>query len=286
MKKTVFCGALLAVLCIEAQADSESQPAAVTSETTATTASAPQQAAAAPIQSSTQPSPTNATQVSTTTTSPALPTPTPSSTTTVNCDYKIAPNTKTIDPALIISWSQNATKQSFDFNPKSIDDQLKNLQNCFTEQGWVGFNTALQKSGNVQAIKTQNLTVSSQVDGDAQITDNKDSQWKVNMPLQVVYQNDKEKVTQLLTVQLTVGRKINGDLGIAQLLATPRPATPAQPTETKPSSSAAAETPATGAETSAGPAATDATQKDPSTTETKPEEQPQTTTPATSAPTH
>ena len=41
------------------------------------------------------------------------------------------------------------------------------------------------------------------------------------MPLQVVYQNDKEKVSQSLTIDLTVNRKINGDLGITQIIATP-----------------------------------------------------------------
>ena len=40
--------------------------------------------------------------------------------------------------------------------------------------------------------------------------------------LQVAYQNDKEKLTQLLTVDLLIGRKVNGDLGIMQMIATPR----------------------------------------------------------------
>ncbi len=41
-------------------------------------------------------------------------------------------------------------------------------------------------------------------------------------PLQVVYQNDKEKLTQLLTVDVLIGRKISGDLGIMQMIAAPR----------------------------------------------------------------
>ena len=99
---------------------------------------------------------------------------------------------------------------------------MQKLQSCFTDQGWTGFNSALQKSGNLDAIKTQKLTVSSQVDGQPQVTEAKDNQWKITLPLQVVYQNDKEKVTQLLNVNLTVGRKITGDLGIVQIIASPR----------------------------------------------------------------
>ena len=62
----------------------------------------------------------------------------------------------------------------------------------------------------------------------------KDNQWKASVPLQVVYQNDKEKLTQLLTVNLLIGRKISGDLGIMQMIATPQQAANTQQAEEKP----------------------------------------------------
>jgi hypothetical protein len=294
MKKTVLWSALFAMLCIETQADTTPQPAATTpvntsssttTQSTQPTATPPTDQPVAQQPTTTPPVPTAASPTPTTVST--SPTTTPIST-SINCDYKIAPNTKAIEPSLILSWSQNATAQAFDFNPKSLDGQLKMLQNCFTEQGWMGFNTALQKSGNVEAIKTQNLTVSSQVDGNAQITDTKDNQWKVNLPLQVVYQNDKEKVTQLLTVQLTVGRKVNGDLGIAQLIATPRQATPVESTDTKPSSdTAVATTPTPDNSTTATtpePASSEPTSPTATDADTKSDEQ--TPTPTTTAPTH
>lgn len=140
----------------------------------------------------------------------------------INCDFKIPAETKKLDQALVLNWSEKATLQSFDFSPTLVDTQIQKLQPCFTEQGWIGFNSALQKSGNIEAIKTQQLTVSSQIDGQTQITDLQNNKWQVNLPLQVVYQNDKEKVTQLLSINLTVGRKTTGDLGIIQIIATPR----------------------------------------------------------------
>ncbi|KTD56522.1 DotI/IcmL family type IV secretion protein [Legionella shakespearei] len=140
----------------------------------------------------------------------------------IDCDYKIPASVKTIDQSIVLTWSEKAITQAFDFDPATLDAQLMKLQACFTNEGWQGFNSALQKSGNLDAIKSQKLNVSSQLDGQAQITEAKDNQWKISLPLQVVYQNDKEKVTQLLNVNLTVGRKITGDLGITQMIATPR----------------------------------------------------------------
>lgn len=148
----------------------------------------------------------------------------------INCEYKIPAQTKIIDQSLVLNWSEKATIQAFDFNPATIDAQLIQLQHCFTEQGWTSFNSALEKSGNLDAIKSQNLHVSSVLDGQIQVKDVTDNQWKIMLPIQVVYQNDKEKVTQLLDVDVTIGRKITGDLGINQMIATPRPAVTSQPT--------------------------------------------------------
>jgi hypothetical protein len=152
-----------------------------------------------------------------------VPAPTaPAAAPMIDCNYKISAQTKKIDQATVLTWSQNAVIQAFTFNPVSIDEQMQKLQACFTEQGWTGFSAALQKSGNVAAIKSQNLNVSSQIDGQILIGEVKDNQWKFTLPLMVVYQNEKEKVSQLLSVDLTVSRKPNGDLGITQMIAAPR----------------------------------------------------------------
>lgn len=141
---------------------------------------------------------------------------------TINCDYKIPVEISRISLEFVINWAQQAVMQSFDFNFASIDTQLEKLQACYTESGWVKFKNALQSSGNVDVIKTQNLAVSSQIDGQAQLIEFKDYLWKINVPLKVVYQSDEERVTHFLNIYLTVGRKINGNLGIMQMIATPR----------------------------------------------------------------
>lgn len=159
---------------------------------------------------------------------PATATPTA----TIDCSYHIPAEQKKIDSALITQWAEKAALQSFTFTPTTIDSQLETLKACYTEQGWKGFYEALQKSGNVESIKTQSLNVSSQTDGTANINAVKDDQWKVTLPIQVVYQNNKEKVTQHLAVGLLVGRKPNGDLGIMQLVATAKPEENTQPANT------------------------------------------------------
>jgi hypothetical protein len=251
MKKTLLWGALLTILCSQAEAgDTTSNPPAAQPAVQETNAAKPVDAqpatqpvqAAKPVEMQSAVQPVQAAPV----TAPII-----------NCNYKIDPNNKTIDETLVQSWSEKATTQAFNFAPTSLDAQMQDLQSCFTEQGWNGFNAALDKSGNLDAIKSQHLTVSSQIDGQTKIDEAKDNQWKLTLPLQVVYQNDKEKVTQLLNIKLTVSRKPTGDLGITQMVATPRdgehaataaPATTA-PAEAAPASTATAPAAATPAET-------------------------------------
>lgn len=157
---------------------------------------------------------------------PAAPTPeavaAPATPTAIDCNYHIPANQTSVDMTLVTTWAEKAALQSFSFTPATIQIQLDALKPCYTDQGWKGFNDALQKSGNIDSIKTQQLNVSSQSGGTASINTVKDGQWKVTLPVQVVYQNDKEKVTQQLVVDVLVSRKPNGDLGIMQLVATTR----------------------------------------------------------------
>ena len=240
MKKTILYTALLTLVSMTAQADDLSKPLAppaAATTTIVTTHTPPPVTGAKPsttIQTqsttttitapaATTPAPATTTTVTTPTiTSPLVTTSTPKTTPEINCQYRIPATTTKVEDPLITTWSEKATVQAFEFSPQNIDQQLESLKTCFTDQGWQGFNDALQKSGNINAIKTQNLTVSSQVDGNIQINPIKDNQWKVTVPMQVVYQNDKEKLTQLLSVDLLVGRKVSGDLGIMQMIATPR----------------------------------------------------------------
>ena len=170
----------------------------------------------------------------------------------INCDYKIPPEKKEIDNALVMEWAKNAAVQSFDLDHTQMDQQVQALEKCYTTQGWKGFNDAIEKSGNLKSIKEQQLMVKSQVDGQGEITDVSDKQWKVTLPLQVVYQNDKDRLVQNLRVTLNITRKTNGDLGILQLIAIPRQNEEAKPNTTtapaRPDQQPGQTTPQTGTE--------------------------------------
>lgn len=172
------------------------------------------------------------------TTSPAKPGTTPAATPTpaavtptpvtveqpMNCQYHIPASTTKIETDLVQKWAEKATQQSFDLSAQQLDKQLEALKACYTTQGWQSFYDALQKSGNIKAIQNQNLMVSSMVNGTIDINAAKDNQWKIRIPLQVVYQNENEKLTQVLDIDLLVGRKPTGDLGIMQIIASPHQA--------------------------------------------------------------
>ena len=139
----------------------------------------------------------------------------------IDCSTTLAKSAGPVDIALIEKWARQATVQSFTFDHTDIDSELNTLKTCYTEQGWQGFTDALNKSGNLNAIKSNQLVVSSQISGHAIATSLKDNQWKVTLPLDVVYQNKDNKIEQALSVDLIISPKPSGNLGIVQLIAIP-----------------------------------------------------------------
>lgn len=156
--------------------------------------------------------PSTTTTTTVTTTAPQGP---------INCDYHIPPEVNPVAKDLVLRWSEKAAIQSFNFDYNALSGQLVSLKGCYTDQGWQGFNDALQKSGNLDTIKTQQLMVTSSLNGTSQISEVKENQWKVSVPIQVTYENRKEKISQQLIINLIVGRKLSGDLGIMQMVAIP-----------------------------------------------------------------
>lgn len=172
--------------------------------------------------------PSSAQPASTQSTTAAIPASTTTTaevtTNTLDCHYAIPSQTTEVDQGLVMRWTQKAIEQSFTFEYSQLDSQLDNLKACFTENGWQSFHDALNKSGNLKAITTQQLQVSAMVDGESAVQKNKANQWKLMIPLQVVYQNKQQKINQALSVEVLVGRKPSGDLGIMQVIAQPKKA--------------------------------------------------------------
>ena len=206
MKKQLLCTALSSLLCYSVYADNAQQPA-VMDDTAPPAAQTIQDTAP----------PTQPVMKSTLAAAPlALP--------VIDCNYAIPSTSTTIDKSILLGWAGKAAVQTFEFNPTTINEQLEKLKNCFTDQGWQSYYDALVQSGNLESIKTHLLNVTSKVDGDIKINPIKDNQWKITLPMKVLYQNDKESFKQDLSVDLLIGRKMSGGLGIMQVVASPKDA--------------------------------------------------------------
>ncbi len=140
----------------------------------------------------------------------------------IDCDYRASAEIDTMDQDTVINWAKYAVTQSFDFNLTSIDTQLSKLRSCYTKNGWDAFLNAFQESGNLKKIKDHNLYMSSQLDGQPELIAANETQWKIVVPIKVLYKNDQETVVHFLSIYLTIGWRNAFNLGITQMIAIPR----------------------------------------------------------------
>lgn len=146
------------------------------------------------------------------------PTTTPQPAVVIDCKYKPAEDA-TVSKELLTKWANHAAKSAFSYSYQSIDTDLSKLKPCFTSKGWQSFNKALTKSGNIAAIKEQQLSVTSDVVGKTTVISDTPKNWKVVVPLTVSYKNTQQNLSQPMQVTLDIGMKINGELGINQVIA-------------------------------------------------------------------
>jgi len=139
----------------------------------------------------------------------------------IDCQYQLPENTASVEQALITTWAKKALVQSFQFVPENMNAELEALKSCYTDQGWEAFNEALKTSGNLEAIRSNNLNVTSKISGEIHVENIKDKQWKVSMPLKVTYENNEKHLLQVLNVDLLIALKKSGSFGIMQVIAAP-----------------------------------------------------------------
>jgi hypothetical protein len=145
----------------------------------------------------------------------------PSNPAPVDCLYQLS-STTPISEKELSEWAKLAILKSFDYSFDTLETQLQKLKACYTEQGWLGFNNALKQSGNLATIKAQQLTVNCEIEGKLKIDPFKNNQWKITVPVKVVYQNSQEKLTQRLWVAMVVTKKSASQLGVVQIIAEPK----------------------------------------------------------------
>lgn len=141
----------------------------------------------------------------------------------VDCNMKVPSDQSEVPQILVQKWATNAALQTFTMQADSLETQLTSLEKCFTKTGWEGYKSALDKSGNLNAIKTENLIVSANLSGTPSVTsDENKKQWTATVPLKVVYKNSKDSISQDLDVKLLIAKDSSGQLGIVQVIAAPQ----------------------------------------------------------------
>ena len=135
----------------------------------------------------------------------------------------IAPNKDSPEKLdFLKKWSVYVSMKTFGLSDDSLDNTLRELTECFTTSGWNQFNDALNKSGNLKLIKTNHLSSDTHLIGQVVVQQQKEQQtWTSEIPLRVVYQNDKQKISQQINVHLRFSQLPNSKLAVMQIVGLP-----------------------------------------------------------------
>ena len=130
----------------------------------------------------------------------------------------------------IVNWAVDATIATFTYNAKNVEQRLPVMQQYFTAQGWTDYMNALNKSGNIETVKTDNLAVSATTMGNPKTTkhtivDGVD-EWIVELPILVTYAHANASKEAHYWIYLNIVKN-NADnarypYAIKQLIAKPR----------------------------------------------------------------
>lgn len=140
----------------------------------------------------------------------------------VNCGSLIPASPSENRRKFVKKWSAYVAKQAFALNYTTVDFDIAQIKDCFTDNGWDNFKSALEHSGNIPMIKANLLTSTSQIIDPIAIQHIKDeSRWEIDVPMQIVYQNDKKKMTQMISVHLNILELPNHQLNVLQIMGNP-----------------------------------------------------------------
>lgn len=127
----------------------------------------------------------------------------------------------------VLSWTTQVITRAYSVSFANHEQQLADIRPNFTEPGWRGFEQALNRSGFVEKILSQQF-VSSAVPQSAPVVVAEGLvdgayAWRLQVPILVTYQSASSQTSQTVNVQVTVVRRPETEnpkgLGIAQIVA-------------------------------------------------------------------
>lgn len=148
----------------------------------------------------------------------------------VNADgrlIKLPPlNEPNMTHSALLQWANMAAIAAYTYSFINYRQELQAASAYFTPEGWQNFISALQDSGNLQAVITKKLMVSAVAKGAPVILQegllNGRYTWRVQMPMLITYQSASQKSDQDVIVTMLVTRvsPLNSarGIGIAQFI--------------------------------------------------------------------
>lgn len=127
----------------------------------------------------------------------------------------------------VLSWTTQVVTKAWSLSFANYQQQLEDIKPSFTDPGWRGFEQALNRSGFIERILSQQL-VSTAVPQSAPVVVAEGLvggafAWRLQVPILVTYQSASAQSSQTINVQVTVVRRPETEnpkgLGIAQIVA-------------------------------------------------------------------
>lgn len=135
-------------------------------------------------------------------------------------------NEPNMTPSALLQWANMAAIAAYTYSFVNYRQELQSASTYFTPEGWQNFISALQDSGNLNAVISKKLIVSAVAKGAPVILNegllNGRYTWRVQMPMLITYQSASQKSDQDVVVTMLITRvsPLNSarGIGIAQFI--------------------------------------------------------------------
>jgi len=118
------------------------------------------------------------------------------------------------------AWANEALLATFTYDYAHYPQQLRRASHYYTTEGWKNYASALEASGNLQAIVNKKMIASAIPQGTPKVLSKAGTKaqaaWKIEIPMLLIYQNAHTNLKQSVIVTLVV-LKTNGQSGVRGL---------------------------------------------------------------------
>lgn len=140
-------------------------------------------------------------------------------------------NEPIVSNAALFVWASRAVTTAYTYNFASYREQFMRASDAFTDEGWINFIKAIERSNNLPAVAARRLTVTATVRAAPVLVEPPKLErgvltWVMEIPLSVTYQSGTERTAENLSARTTVVRRRTiqspdgSGLGISQLIVT------------------------------------------------------------------